>query len=138
MPTIESKDFWDLRDLAQLATDCGDILEDDEEDADEKQEATETLAKLSELAGDLGHANNPEDAESVAEALEAAMNSYGPTLVSENYFTDYIREFVSDCGYIPSDIPSFLENNIDWNGVADDLKVDYTCVTFDSEDWYIR
>ncbi len=139
MPTIENKDFWDLRDLAELARECATEIEDPENyDEDERQESSETLAKLASLAEDLNQSCDAEDGESVADALDAAMNNLGPTLVSEDHFTDYIKEFVSDCGYIPSELPSFLENNIDWNGVADDLKVDYTSVTFDGEDWYIR
>lgn len=138
MPEIESKEFWDLRDLGKLAIECGDILEDEDEDADEKQDAREVLAKLAGLAGDLNQDCDAEDGESVRDALEAAMGWYGPTLVSEGHFTDYIKEFVTDCGYIQDDLPAFIANNIDWDGVADDCKVDYTSVTFDGEDWYIR
>lgn len=142
MPSIENKDFWDLRDLAELAEECRDVLDPENEpdtyDDDERQEAREVLAKLSKLADDLNQANDETDGDSVAEALNDAMGYYGPTLLSESYFPDYVKEFVSDCGYIPSELPEFIANNIDWDGVADDMKQDFTSVTFDGEDWYIR
>lgn len=142
MPTIEYKDFWDLRDLAELAEECRDVLDPENEpdtyDDEERQEAREVLVKLSKLADDLNQESDETDGDSVAGALNEAMNQLGPTLISEDYFPEYVREFVEDCGYIPSDLPGFISNNIDWDGVAEDMKVDYTCVNFDGEDWYIR
>lgn len=139
MPSIENKDFWDLRDLAELAEECRDILDpESEEDADERQEALEVLAKLSGLADDLNQSNDATDGDSVSEALNDAMGYYGPTLVSESYWEDYAQETVHDFGYISEDLPELIRNNIDWSGIAEDMKVDYTCVTFDGGDWYIR
>jgi hypothetical protein len=140
MATIENKDFWDLRDLAELAEECRDVLDPEAEgyDDEERQEAREVLAKLSKLAEDLNQENDATDGDSVAEALNDATGYYGPTLLSEDYFPDYVKEFVSDCGYIPDNLPSFISSNIDWDGVADDMKQDFTSVTFDGEDWYIR
>ncbi len=142
MPTIENKDFWDLRDLAELAEECRDILDPENEpdtyDDEERQEAREVLVKLSKLADDLNQESDETDGDSVAEALNDAMGVYGPTLISESYFPDYAEEFVRDCGYISDDLPSLIADNINWEGIAEDLKVDYTCVTFDGSDWYIR
>lgn len=142
MPSIENKDFWDLRDLADLAEECRDVLDPDNEpdtyDDEERQEAVEVLAKLSKLADDLNQESDETDGDSVSEALNDAMGVYGPTLISEDHFPDYVQEFVTDSGYIPEDLPAFISNNIDWDGVADDMKSDYTCVSFDGEDWYIR
>jgi hypothetical protein len=142
MPAIENKDFWDLRDLASLAEECRDVLDPENEpdtyDDDERQEARETLVKLSGLAADLNQENDETDGDSVSEALNDAMGYYGPTLMSEDYFPSYVQEFVTDCGYLPDNLPSFIASNIDWDGVADDMKQDFTSVTFDGEDWYIR
>ena len=51
-------------------------------------------------------------------------------LINELDFEDYCREFVADIGDVPKDIPFYIENNIDWTGVADDLKQDYLEVEF--------
>lgn len=56
--------------------------------------------------------------------------SYGVTLIDEDDFQDYCEELVSDIGDLPKDLPSYISNNIDWEGVAEDLKVDYTEVEF--------
>ena len=56
--------------------------------------------------------------------------SYGVTLIDEDDFQDYCEELVSDIGDLPKDLPSYISNNIDWEGVAEDLKVDYSEVTF--------
>ena len=52
--------------------------------------------------------------------------SYGVTLIDEDDFQDYCEELVSDIGDLPKDLPSYISNNIDWEGVAEDLKVDYS------------
>lgn len=139
MPSIENKDFWDLRDLAELAEECRDILDPEmDSDDEEMQEALEVLTKLSKLSGDLNQESDATDGDSVSEALNDAMGYYGPTLISESYWEDYAKETVIEFGYISDDMPEMIRNNIDWSGIAEDMKVDYTCVTFDGSDWYIR
>ena len=64
--------------------------------------------------------------------------SCGETLIHEDYFTEYCKELTHDIGAYDSNLPSYIENNIDWDGVADDLKVDYTDIDFDGETYYIR
>jgi hypothetical protein len=64
--------------------------------------------------------------------------SYGVTLIDEDDFEDYCREFVEDCGYISKDTPQLIKNNIDWSGIADDMKKDYTEVTFKGETYLFR
>ena len=63
---------------------------------------------------------------------------YGTTLIHESYFTEYCRDLVSDIGDIPANLPSYIEDNIDWDGVADDLKVGYTEVEFDGVTYLVR
>ena len=84
----------------------------------------EELAMLQELAGEAsGYATDWK---------------YGETLIHEDYFVDYCRQLVQDIGDLPKDLPSYIENNIDWDGVADDLKMDYTSVNFGGETYYVR
>jgi Antirestriction protein (ArdA) len=58
---------------------------------------------------------------------------YGVTLIEEADFEDYCQEFVEDCGYISKDMPQLIKNNIDWSGIAEDMKQDYTEVEFRGE-----
>ena len=63
---------------------------------------------------------------------------YGETLIRESYFVEYIKEMLADCGVIPSNLPFYIENNIDWSGVAEDLKVDYMEIDFDGVTYFMR
>ena len=63
---------------------------------------------------------------------------YGVTLVDVDDFEDYCEELVSDIGDLPKDLPSYIANNIDWEGVAEDLKVDYTEVTYQGNSYLGR
>ena len=62
--------------------------------------------------------------------------SYGETLIRDDYFTDYAREMLEDCGTIPKDIPWYVA--IDWEKTADNIKDDYTYVDFMGETYWIR
>lgn len=64
--------------------------------------------------------------------------SYGVTLIDEDDFQDYCEELVSDIGDLPKDLPSYISNNIDWEGVAEDLKVDYSEVEFRGTSYLYR
>jgi hypothetical protein len=64
--------------------------------------------------------------------------NYGETLIRESYFVEYIKEMLADCGVIPSNLPFYIENNIDWSGVAEDLKVDYMEIDFDGVTYFMR
>ena len=59
--------------------------------------------------------------------------SYGETLIPEDDFTEYCKDMV-DLG----NVPGFIEGNIDWEGVASDLSVDYTNVTYQGESYLVR
>jgi DNA repair exonuclease SbcCD ATPase subunit len=58
-------------------------------------------------------------------------------LIAESAFTDYIQQFVNDCGDVP-DLPSYILLNIDWDGVASDLSVDYSQIEIDGNTFYFR
>lgn len=62
----------------------------------------------------------------------------GETLIHDSHFTDYIAEWVVDSEYLPADLPEFISSNIDWKGVADDLKGDYSPVELDGETYWIQ
>ena len=62
----------------------------------------------------------------------------GEVLVNEIYFTEYCKELCEDIGDIPENLPWYIESNIDWDGVALDIEMDYTEVDFDGEAYFIR
>jgi predicted nuclease with TOPRIM domain len=64
--------------------------------------------------------------------------SYGVTLIEEDDFEEYCEDFVKDCGYIRDDTPQLIQNNIDWSGIADDMKQDYLEVSFRGNNYLFR
>lgn len=63
---------------------------------------------------------------------------YGVTLVRESHWVEYCKELVKDTDGLPSDLPEYIENNINWDGVAEDLQVDYTSGEFDGVTYWAR
>lgn len=63
---------------------------------------------------------------------------YGVYLIEEKDFTEYCQEFVEDCGYIGRDLPTWITNNIDWDSVADDLRVDYSEIDYQGFSYLYR
>jgi hypothetical protein len=43
-----------------------------------------------------------------------------------------------ELGEIPSNLPFYIENNIDWDGVASDLATDYVTVLYERDEYYMR
>ena len=63
--------------------------------------------------------------------------SFGETLIPEDDFTEYCKDMVEDC-YNLKDVPDFIKDNINWDGVASDLGVDYSNVTYQGESFLVR
>lgn len=61
----------------------------------------------------------------------------GTQLIRDTYFEDYAQELAEDIGAISSDAAWPL-GCIDWEQAADELKVDYTSVSFDGVDYWMR
>lgn len=60
----------------------------------------------------------------------------GVTIIHNDYFEEYTRELLEECGYIPKDFPSWIK--IDWEATAKNVEVDYSVVTYDGEDYLVR
>lgn len=63
---------------------------------------------------------------------------HGETIIHEDFFEEYCKELCEEIGDIPKDLPGYIENNIDWGGVADDLRMDYMTATYQRSDYYMR
>ena len=63
---------------------------------------------------------------------------YGLQLIEEDEFQDYCEELVNDIGDLPRDLPSYIKDNINWEGVADDLRVDYSEVDYQGNTYLYR
>lgn len=99
-------------------------IEELESNEERTEEETAELATLQALA---------------AEASDYAADwRYGATLIRDSYFEGYIREDVEEVrARIDSqDWPPF--NRIDWKAVVNERQMDYTSVSFDGVDYWIR
>jgi hypothetical protein len=62
----------------------------------------------------------------------------GATLIRDSYFEEYAEEFAEDIGAIDPDTSTWPSNHIDWEAAANELKGDYTGVTFDGVEYWVR
>jgi hypothetical protein len=62
---------------------------------------------------------------------------YGATLVRESYFQTYAESMAEDIGAVNSDA-KWPNNHIDWEAAADELRQDYTEVTFKKVTYLMR
>jgi hypothetical protein len=85
---------------------------------------------------------NIEEFESLQELIEDCKDfpdwDFGIVLIREDHFVDYCKEMIEDCGDLPKDLPDYIKDNIDWDGVADSLRIDYSEVDFDDATYLIR
>jgi hypothetical protein len=126
--TIDSRDIIErIKELEAERDSCMMIREDGGEEADpqgwedQNPEDAAELAALSNLA---------EDGEGAADW------TYGETLIRDDYFTEYVREMLKDCGEIPRDLPHYIA--VDWHKTANNVRVDYFDVDFDGVTYWIR
>ena len=61
----------------------------------------------------------------------------GIHLILEGDFEEYCQELVEDC-YDLRDVPQFIKDNINWVGVAEDLRIDYSEVEFRGDTYLYR
>ena len=73
-----------------------------------------------------------EDADSLADW------EHGETLIHEDYFPQAMKELCEDVGHLPADLPEWIKDNIDWDGVADDLCANYTGFQFRGSTYWAR
>ncbi len=71
------------------------------------------------------------------EAGEYGDWKFGVTLIREDCFENYAREFAQDIGAISTDT-SWPVNCIDWELAARELRIDYTEVDFDGVSYLFR
>lgn len=134
--TINTNEVIDTRDIVELITEVEDKIAELESDIESIGGDEET--KLEHLESELeSYQSDLEILENIKDEVGSEFE-YGETLIRDNYFTYYQKEMLIDCGMLPKDLPSFIENNIDWDAVADDLKVDYSEIDIEGETYWFR
>lgn len=62
---------------------------------------------------------------------------HGVTLIRESYWVEYCKEYIKDV-YSLREVPDILKDNINWEGVAEDLQQDFTSGDFDGVTYWAR
>ena len=126
-----------ILDLRMLADEWNDKLEELSEENPSWGEMADAVGGYESLCRDLGIDATPDD-------LKYYGDSYEPTLIREDYFTEYAQELAEDICPWPSGsserdaLAWWPYRHIDWEAAADELKYDYTTVEYDGDTYYIR
>ena len=99
-----------------------DILMEEEEIQDWKEGWSEEIEHIEEI-------------DSIEEEIGSEFD-YGTTLIDEYDMEEYVKDLLEELGYIPKDFPSWIE--IDWSSTADNVKQDYSEVTYQGTEYYYR
>ncbi len=78
------------------------------------------------------------------EAFKAEVEQYsgdsfesGITLIADSYFEEHAKDYAADI-HGSEAMSSWPMDNIDWEGAASDLQMDYTQVSFRNYDFWVR
>lgn len=63
---------------------------------------------------------------------------HGETFHTWDSLVEYARETVQDSGYLPADLPWWIADAIDWEEVANNIRIDYTSFEFRGTTYWAR
>ena len=146
MALIERKEFWDVRDLAELAEDNYAIVVDPEAAADEVSYAKDILRVMGEALKSFGRSEfypetedeYPRDEEDdpfvygfdIADQWKKIGDEVHVTIILDSYMEEYVESLADDFGWFPPETPDFIVDAVDWAKVADTLKGNYEAGDF--------
>ena len=138
---MDSRDLKDRRN--KLRAEVVDYFNEEMKNYSEKDEYIEFLI-FEEGVEDLRRMfrNNIEEIEDI-EALKFKVDKdddwdFGIHFIRSEEFEDYCKEQIQESGVISHDLPAIIENNIDWEGIADDMESDYKTVYYRGIDYLYR
>jgi hypothetical protein len=118
-----SDDIIDSRQIIERIEELVSELDDIDENAEEYEEAAEELSVLKALA--------EEGDDATSEWV------HGETLIRDDYFEEYAKDMADDLG-LTEDTDRWPLNCIDWERAANELQADYTTISFDGVDYWVR
>ena len=126
-------DLYDIENAEDYDGKQNDIDATLDEIADKENEIQECGADYSRYSEELEEleAFKDEVSNNSCEGFE-----YGIQLIHENDIDDYLHELLIDCGYLPKDLPSWIE--IDYQATYDNMKEDYSELELNGNTFYVR
>jgi soluble cytochrome b562 len=151
MKTLDTRDLKERKEELEAMRDAvtdaqseldqhkdGKPSEDDTEEFAEWEEEEESLEET--LTDALHEFRNPEKEElEELEELESEISDFnhGETMIPVDDWEDYARELAEDLGAIDRDA-KWPNTCIDWEQAANELAMDYTIVSYQGDDYYVR
>ena len=129
---LESE-LYDIENVEDCDDKQNDIDDKLEEISDKELEIQECEFEYNRYSEEL------EELESLKEEIQDYSEEgfeFGIKLIHENDIDDYLHELLIDCGYIPKDLPSWIE--IDWGATYDNMKQDYSELELNGNTFYVR
>ena len=126
----ELYDIENEEDYADKRIDIDNKLEEIAEKENEIQDCEFEYNRYSEELAEL---------ESLKEEIESDSDEgfeYGIQLIHESDIDNYLDELLEACGYIPKDMPSWIE--INWGATYDNMKQDYSEIELNGNTFYVR
>lgn len=118
------------------------------DDVIDSRDVIERIAALEEQSKDADDAEELEQLKALAEEAKGYSSDwkYGETLIKDEYFTEYFTEYIEElikgCYLLPKEVESgdwpWRHITIDYEAAAEEAKQDYACVTFGSDEYWIR
>lgn len=111
--------------------------------SDDVIDSRQVIARIEELESDEERTEEETAELTTLQALAAEAAGYAPdwqygeALIRDSYFKTYAMEYAEDIGAIDNDA-KWPANCIDWEQAARELQMDYTSVSFDGVDYWIR
>ena len=138
---LEKADAQEALDAHRAAPRCEEY---DEETWDEQTEELEEAVTDAETALESAQLDFGLDEQTELEELETLEDEisdfhHGETMIPEGDFEDYAREYAEELGYMDNKAASSWPFTcIDWEQAAKELAHDYTTVSYQGEDYYVR
>ena len=126
-------DLYDLENLEYYEGKQNDIDNKLEEIAEKENEIRACDAKYDKHSEELA------ELEALKEEIKSNSDEgfeYGIQLIHDDYIDDYLHEMLIDCGYLPKDLPSWIE--IDWQATYNNMKQDYSELELNGNIFFVR
>lgn len=139
-PITNTQDIIDSRDIIKRIGElegCFDFCQHCGEDQDVElaKETNKCPGCEQELLEDLEIEELADLQDVVNQAEGYGDFDHGESLIHEYYFTKYCEQLCEDIDGISADLPWYITSNIDWDGVANDIKDDYMEIDFDGANY---
>lgn len=133
--SIEASDLLDR--LEELLDEHGNLKYAIDEWHAATEEERLAMPSLDELQKDLDSWEQENLAEMQAlEEVEGEIDRHS-CLIHEDDFTSHVRELVEETNDLDN-LPNYIRYNINWDGVVDDFRHDYTVIEYAGETYYVQ